>query len=106
MIDSKSNDAVSWLIQWFESYCDGDWEHANGIDIKTTSNPGWSFEIGLEGTAVEYHSVDSGLVERSTDDWYSFEIREGKFIGIGDLSKLEFLIETFRAIVSNEEVPM
>ena len=34
-----------WLLSWYHSQCDGDWEHGNGVKIGTIDNPGWFFKV-------------------------------------------------------------
>jgi hypothetical protein len=36
----KFENNLQWLQKWFESQCDGDWEHEFGITFKTVDNPG------------------------------------------------------------------
>ena len=38
-------DALNWINGWFQSNCDGDWEHGFGITIETLDNPGWCVKI-------------------------------------------------------------
>ena len=33
------------LQHWYESQCDGDWEHEFGVKIGTLDNPGWMVDI-------------------------------------------------------------
>src|SRR5664280_3839686 len=41
------------LQGWYESQCDGDWEHTYGLRIETLDNPGWSLTVDLEDTDLE-----------------------------------------------------
>jgi Immunity protein 53 len=43
-------DNISWLEDWYETQCDGDWEHQHGLKIDTLDNPGWQVQIDLDGT--------------------------------------------------------
>ncbi|MBI2602419.1 MAG: hypothetical protein HYW48_05120 [Deltaproteobacteria bacterium] len=81
--------------------CDGDWEHENGIDIKTCDNPCWSVKIGVLYTTLESVSFKTGLVETSEDDWYNITLKDGLYDAGGDLSKLDFLIARFRQLVED-----
>ena len=31
---------LEWLMNWYESNCDGDWEHSYGVKIESLDNPG------------------------------------------------------------------
>ena len=46
------NDNLIWLINWYTSHCDGDWEHIFGIKIGTLDNPGWHIQISIEETEL------------------------------------------------------
>jgi len=45
----------------------------------------------------EYQSI-----ERANDDWYVVEIRDKKFIAFGDTSKLDFIINYFKQLVTKK----
>jgi Immunity protein 53 len=34
----KMENVFEWLQKWYQSQCDGDWEHGKGIQIGTLSN--------------------------------------------------------------------
>lgn len=53
IIIPKDMDMTEWLIDWYRSECNGDWEHAYGIQIDTIDNPGWSLKIDLLETSLE-----------------------------------------------------
>jgi hypothetical protein len=40
-------DPLNRLQSWYESHCDGDWEHDKRIRIGTLDNPGWRVYINL-----------------------------------------------------------
>lgn len=89
---------LEWLVKWFDSNCDGDWEHENGIKIYTVSNPGWFISIGLRDTPLENKVIESELVEKSDDDWYFYGIKDAKFEASGDTTKLMFLLAKFKEL--------
>lgn len=41
------------LCSWYQSQCDGQWEHEWGVEIGTVDNPGWRVKINLQGTDLE-----------------------------------------------------
>ena len=90
---------LNWLQDWFLGQCDDEWEFHEGIKIFSTSNPGWSVEISLEGTAVEEVSIPPTLTKMSNDDWLSILVENGIFIGSGDPSKLAFILNRFKILV-------
>ena len=36
---------LDFMMRWFASHCDGDWEHDLGIRIETLDNPGWAMDV-------------------------------------------------------------
>jgi hypothetical protein len=85
--------------RWHAENCDGDWEHSYGILIGTLDNPGWEIIIDLNGTPLEKEYIEYKLVEKSESDWYGFSVENSKFKGVGDPSKLSFLLLKFKKIV-------
>lgn len=92
---------IKWLIKWFESHCNDDWEHENQIQIFTTDNPGWTVVIDLQNTVLEKLNIDYVVTEKNNTDWFGYSIKDGKFKGSGDLNKLELLLKTFKEIAEN-----
>jgi hypothetical protein len=43
-------DNISWLEDWYEAQCNGDWDDGNGVKIDTLDNPGWMVTVDLNGT--------------------------------------------------------
>jgi len=41
------------LTDWYQTQCNGLWEHSYGIRIDTLDNPGWSITINLAETSLE-----------------------------------------------------
>jgi hypothetical protein len=87
---------LNWLQSWYVEQCDGDWEDTYGISIETLDNPGWSLDIDLAETPLENVEQARHFDERSENNWISYEIREGRFIGRGGPANLEELIGIFR----------
>ena len=84
------------LQDWFESQCDKDWEHGNGIKIKTLDNPGWSLDIELDGTIL----IDKELSEYKENyehetDWITCKKEGSIFQGRGGPKQLLKIIQFF-----------
>ncbi|WP_353573111.1 immunity 53 family protein [Candidatus Albibeggiatoa sp. nov. BB20] len=95
-------DYFNMLNQWYESQCDGEWEHTYGIIIETLDNPGWRVCIDmqdLEGCIAKF----TPIVKEEQNGWVSINIQNGVFIGAGDPNKLEFIIKTFIELVENND---
>jgi len=111
------------LQAWFQTQCDGDWEHGHGVRIESLDNPGWMVVIELAGTPLEGKEFpdtsyglsngtdlkinSDGLVDVGDPDyqaaiefledpnWLTCAVKEGRFEGFGGPEKLEEIIATF-----------
>lgn len=90
-------DYLHWLEQWYQTNCDGEWEHAYGIDIKTLDNPGWYLRIDLKETEYENLPDKELNQDNGDDDWLRCSIMDNRFTGYGDCLKLGKIIETFKS---------
>ncbi len=86
---------LSRLQQWYESYCDGDWEHGYGVSIITLDNPGWMVKINLEGTELEDRPFLAIEDLEPEYDWIRCWVEENTFHGVGGPQKLAEIIEAF-----------
>ena len=87
------------LQEWYESQCDGDWEHSYGIAIETLDNPGWLVEIDLVDTLLEnvqFETVACGDSETDSD-WIHCSSTGLKFIGSCGPKSMEKVLSTFLA---------
>lgn len=91
-----------WLQNWYESQCDGDWEHGYRVHINTIDNPGWHVSIGLSETELEGLEITYKLEESSESDWYDIAILKNQYDASGDPSKLTLLSERFRELVEHQ----
>jgi len=90
---------INWIENWFAYKCNGDWEHENGIEIVSVSNPGWYITIDLRNTPLENLQIDNDTIEHSENDWYFYIVKDAKYLASGDTTKLEFLLEKFKELV-------
>ncbi len=81
---------------WHKSQVERGRDLSLGVRIETLRDrPGWSVEIDLKGTPL------SGLKmapyrEGATDrDWLAYRVKEDRFEGIGDPTKLQALLFAF-----------
>jgi hypothetical protein len=87
--------SLAQLQNWYESQCDGDWEHQYGVEIGTLDNPGWRVSIDLIDTDLEgkeFQEISNIEPER---DWILCRIENGKFEGNGGPQMLEEIIKVF-----------
>jgi hypothetical protein len=90
------------LQQWYESRCDGDWEHGFGVSIGTLDNPGWIVSIDLNGTGLENRKFPTVENSGSGQDWVKCWVDDGKFNGAGGPQKLEEILATFLGWATKE----
>ncbi|OJT21447.1 hypothetical protein BO221_26885 [Archangium sp. Cb G35] len=106
-------DDLEWLEQWYAAQCQGDWAEDRGVVIESLDNPGWMLRVDLRGTALEGRTTEA-LVHRSGEppseengnlggeEWMECSIKEGRFVGAGDPTKLRALLRCFRAWAEQE----
>jgi hypothetical protein len=93
---------LAWLMAWYRSRCDGDWEHQNGIRIGTIDNPGWSLDVDLAETDHAACILPQKLIQRSDDDWVFFEMKESLFRARGGPENLSELIRIFADFIERK----
>jgi len=107
LADDKSplNDIsiLQWIQDWYQSQCDGEWEHNEGLKIISSDNPGWIVEINVRDTDLEEVEIPYSLLEESEDNWYGIAIEDLLFRGVGDPTKLELLLWKFRELVEAQQ---
>jgi hypothetical protein len=91
-----------WLQAWYRKQCDGNWEHSYGIHNGTIDNPGWEVNIDLQNMQYTALARPDEEFELSDDDWMICRIRENKFEGFGDPSKLDAILGRFRKWINAE----
>lgn len=93
---SHNQNVLKWLQEWYQQYCDGDWEHNETIKIHTIDNPGWRLTIDLEGTVCEDKIFNTFEKDTTEHDWYHCFLRDGKFEGAGGPFNLLDILSTFK----------
>jgi len=93
---------LTWIQEWYNSNCNGDWEHSYGIKVDNIDNPGWRITIDLEETYLADLEIEYKLIEKSDEDWLGFKVENSKFIGFGDPFKLEEILFEFRKIAESQ----
>jgi hypothetical protein len=83
------------LQQWYQAHCDGEWEHANGVEIGTLDNPGWSVRIDLVATPLAKQAFTEIKRLENDTNWIRCCVREGKFEGHGGPFMLEEILRIF-----------
>ena len=74
-----NQDSFLGLQHWYQSHCNGDWEHCCGIHIGTIDNPGWSVTVDLQDTELADTVFQEINITRSKNDWIFCAVKENKF---------------------------
>lgn len=88
-------EAIKEIQNWYIAQCDEDWEHMYGIRIETLDNPGWLVYIDIAETDLEYRQFEPVNMYEDDNSWMEARVVEGRFRGVGDPSKLGFILEVF-----------
>lgn len=89
-------DNLIWLQDFYSRLCDGDWEHAYGLNIGNLDNPGWRIDFDVADTRLEAVAFTPIKFERTEVDWVHCWVRDRKFVGRGGPHNLDELIRLFR----------
>jgi hypothetical protein len=92
---------LTWLQAWYVARCDGEWEFREGIKLLSVSNPGWSIEINVSDTPLEDACIPLTQFHQSANDWYGYFLEDALFVGSGDPTKLEVILQVFRSIIED-----
>ena len=81
---------------WHKAQCERGRDPSLGVRLETLKDaPGWSVRIDLAGTPLSGLTLApyrEGATER---DWLAYRIRDDRFEGIGDPTKLQALLFAF-----------
>ncbi len=83
------------IQEWYESQCDGDWEHSYGFHIKTLENPGWKVLIAVAETEWEDEPFSELTIKRVDDDWVHCGVKDRYFTGFGGPGNLKEIFDVF-----------
>lgn len=87
---------LEWIQNWYNSNCNGDWEHMYGVKIDTLDNPGWKIEINIIDTSVEEKYFESIKNYIDDENWINCMVIDGVFTGWGDPFRLEEILKIFK----------
>ena len=86
------------LNKWYQTHCDGSWEHMFGINLETMDNPGWELVVDLADTLledVEFQTIQRGDPEDSEGSWIHCFTEKSRYIGRGGIGDLDEIITIF-----------
>jgi hypothetical protein len=92
-----------WLVNWFDSQCDKNWERLFGIKIHTIDNPGWAISISIQETELKNGSLQKVFVDRTNSDWFACKLENGFFEGNCGTFNFFEVLQSFRNLASTEK---
>jgi hypothetical protein len=95
---SREN-AFDWLQSFFQSCCDGSWEHDYGCTMESGSAPGWRMTFDLNGTPYEGALLDELEDHLGPISWMRCKIEGGRYIADCSPKRLAECIEILRDVV-------
>lgn len=93
---------LEWLDGWYQRQCNGEWEHTQGVRLKSLDDPGWHLTINLAGTSAVNARPQQLRLDTQSGGWLACSIAGECFEGSGDPRKLEQIIGVFRRWVETE----
>jgi hypothetical protein len=87
---------LEWLECFYQSLCNGDWEHGYGFFLENIDNPGWLFSFEVQDTFLEGQAFEEFMIERSEEDWVYCRIDGSRWKGVGGARNLNEIIGYFR----------
>ena len=96
-----ADSVLYWLQKWYQIHCDGDWEHLYGVNIVSTSHPGWCIHIDIIETEMQDINFQKVEIIKSQVDWISCRVEEGIFIAQCSIYNLTQALQIFRRWVEN-----
>lgn len=95
-------DVLTWLQGWYVARCDGEWEHARGVEIGTLDNPGWRVQVDLAGTPWSALGLEGHEIHRSEHDWVVVLPTTGRFEAACGPLNLGEALHHFRLLVDGQ----
>ncbi len=94
---------LKWLQDWYIQECINNKNCISDeiINIDTIDNPGWHIRINIKATKLARRILDEINFDNGDDDWVFIKLNTGVFEGVGDKSKLVFILQFFKAWCQN-----
>ena len=89
------------IIEWYQSHCDGNWEHQYGVRLETLDNPGWRLTVDLIHTGLQGKTmaeVREGIAPQNhpvSPHWIHCYVSENQFRGACDPTQISRLFKIF-----------
>lgn len=83
------------LMAWYQSMCNGDWEHSYGVTLDTLDNPGWLLKVDLIETDLQGRVAELRQFNTGREQWWQARADGLKFEAAGGPLTLPLLIKAF-----------
>ena len=91
----NEGEKLKYLEEWCKQDCFDDWEGEPLVKIEWIGNPGWHVQINLSETKLEKKKFNDLRCDQSDSDWIICKVSNGLFEGIGDLNRLDEILDAF-----------
>src|SRR3954469_5933081 len=89
-------DVLERIQAWHKAQSERGRDSSLGVRIETLKDaPGWSVRIDRAGTPLSGLTLAPYREGASDKDWLAYRIKEDRFEGIGDTTKLQALLFAF-----------
>jgi hypothetical protein len=92
----SSADGLEFLVRWYRTQCDGDWEHQYGVSIESLDNPGWLLRVDISQTPLAGTTLARVRTDRSETDWVQCTCDGVTFQAACGPGNLEEALDAFR----------
>lgn len=82
------------IQNWYQTNCNGEWEHRYGFSISTLDNPGWGIKIDLAETALSNLQFERSI-ENGRFDWMNIKTKDKILEAYCDPTKLTQVLKIF-----------
>lgn len=89
-------DVLEQIQAWHKSLSAPGHEKRGAVRIETLKDqPGWSLRVDLEGTPLDGLKLAPYREGARANDWLAYRVKDGRFEGLGDPTKLQALLFAF-----------
>lgn len=89
-------DVLERIQAWYKAQCERGRDPSLGLRIETLKEgAGWSVRIDLAGTPLSGLTLAPYKEGSTSRDWLAYRIKDDRFEGIGDPTKLQALLFAF-----------
>lgn len=99
------SEGIPKLLEWYNSQCDGEWEHCYKAEISMSAGPSWKLSVDLDETELQDKRFVTKETRLGAENWLSCRLSEDletsgssstrRFEADGDSSKLSEIIRVF-----------